>query len=102
MASFRRIAGRNQAKARLRCLRARRLDSKEDDGKVWGEDSFHDEPSAYGSLPPENSDPIFTLSPDLSLLLESSDPRLTFSALKRPGGKKKKAPYVTALKWMFM
>ena len=33
MAPFRRIPERNQAEARLRYLRARRLDSKEDDGK---------------------------------------------------------------------
>ena len=85
-ASLRRIAERNQAKARLRYLRARRLDSKEDGGVVPGEDSFQDEPLADESLPPENSDLLFTLSPDLSLPLGSSDRRLTFSSLKRPGG----------------
>ena len=44
MASFRRIARRNQAKARLRYLRARRMASQKDDGEVWGEDSFLGEP----------------------------------------------------------
>ena len=53
MAAFRRIAERNQAKARIRYLRARRLDSHEDDGEVWGEDSLLDEPSADESLPPK-------------------------------------------------
>ena len=86
MASFRRIAERNQAKARLSYLRARRLDSKEDDGEVWGEDSFQDEPSADQSLPPENSDLPFTLPPDVSLPLGSPDPQLTLSPLKRSGG----------------
>ena len=56
MATLRWIAERNQAEARIRYLRARRLDAQEDDGEVWGEDSHLDEPSADGSLPPENSD----------------------------------------------
>ena len=40
MAAFRSNAEHNQATARLRYLRARRLDSQEDDGEVWGEDSW--------------------------------------------------------------
>ena len=64
LASFRRIAERSQAKARLRYLRARRLDSQEEDGAVWGEGSTLDEASADESLPPENSDLLFTLSPE--------------------------------------
>ena len=85
MASFRRIAERNQAKARLRYLRARRMASKDDDEEVWGEDSFLDEPSADESLPPDHSDFQLTLSSALSLPLASTDPRLTFSSLKRSG-----------------
>ena len=85
MATFRRIAERNQEKASIRHLRARRLGSQEDDGEVWGEDSFLDEPSADESLPPETSDIPFTLSSRLSLALASPDPRLTFSSAKRSG-----------------
>ena len=85
MATFRRIAERSQAKARIRFLRPRRLGPQGDDGEVWGEDSFLDEPSADESLPPENSDIPFTLSPDLSLALASHDPRLTFSSMRRSG-----------------
>ena len=78
MAAFRRIAERNQAKARIRYLRARRLDSHEDDGEVRGEDPFLDEPSEDESLPTENSDIPLSLSPELALPLASPDPRLTF------------------------
>ena len=85
MAPFRRIAERNQAEARLRYPRARRLASQEDDGEVWGEDSFLEEPSADESLPPENSDPLFTPPPELSLPLSSRDPRLTVFILEKLG-----------------
>ena len=39
---------RNETKRKLAfaLLRARRLGSREEDGEVWGEDSFPDEPSA--------------------------------------------------------
>ena len=56
MATFRRIAERRQEKARIRYLRARRLDSHEDDAGVWAEDAFLDETSAYESTPTEKSD----------------------------------------------
>ena len=74
VATFPRIAERGQAKARIRYLRARRLGSQEDDGEVWGGDSFLDEPSADESRPPEISDIPFNLSPELSLPLASHDP----------------------------
>ena len=45
-----------------------------------------DEPSADESRPPEKSDLLFNLSPELPLPLASPDPRLTFSSLKRSGG----------------
>ena len=86
IASFRRIAERSQAKARLRYLRARRMASQESDGQVWGEDSFLEEPSADESPPPAHSEfPPLTLSNALSLPLVSSDPHLTFSSLRRSG-----------------
>ena len=85
MASFRRIAERNRAKARLRYLGARRTASKDDDEEVWGEDSFLDELSADESLPPDHSDFQLTLARALSLPLESTDPRVTFTSLKRSG-----------------
>ena len=44
MASSRRSAERNQAEARLSSLRARRMASKDNDGEVWREESFLDEP----------------------------------------------------------
>ena len=83
MTSFRRIAARNQAKARLRYLRARRVASKGDDEEVWGADSFLEELSEGESLPPDHSEFPLTLSGALSLPLASSDPRLTFPSLKR-------------------
>ena len=61
-ASFRMIAERNQARARRRYSRARRLTSLGDDGEPWGEDSYLDEHSADDSLPPEPSDFPLTLS----------------------------------------
>ena len=85
LASFRRNAERNQAKGRLRYLRARRMASQDDDGEVWGEDSFLEEPSENEKLSPDHSDSPLTLSGGLSLPLASSDPRLTFSSLKRSG-----------------
>ena len=85
MASFCMIAERNQAKARRRYLRARRLTPLDDDGAVWDEDSYLDEPSADESLPPEPSDFSLTLPGELSLPLASPDPRLTDPSMKRSG-----------------
>ena len=59
--------------------------SQEDDGEVGGEKPFLEEPSADERLPPENSDFPLTVSRELSLPPASSDPRLTFSSLKRSG-----------------
>ena len=53
--SFPRTADRNQEKTRLRYLRARRMASQDDDGGVWGEDSFFAEPSADEIIPPDHS-----------------------------------------------
>ena len=85
VASARRIAERDQAEARLRYLRVRRMASQGDDGEVWSEDSFLEDPSADESLPPDNSDSPLTLSRELSLPPASLDPRLTCSSLKRSG-----------------
>ena len=43
------------------------------------------EPSEDASIPPNHSGVSLTLSGELSLPPASLDPRLTFSALKRPG-----------------
>ena len=64
--AFRRIAERNQAKARLRYLRARRMASQDANEEVWGEDSFSEEPSEDGSLPPDHSEFPLTLPGALS------------------------------------
>ena len=83
--SFRVIAERNQAKARRRYLRARRLTPLDDNGEVWGNGPHLDDPSADDCLPPEPSDSPLTLSGALSPPVVISDPRLTFSSLKRSG-----------------
>ena len=70
---------------RLRYLRAPRMASQDEDEEVWGEDSFLEEPSAGESLPPDRSDFPRTLSSALSLPLASSNPRFTFSSMKRSG-----------------
>ena len=85
MASFRRSAERNRAKVRLRSSRARRMASGDFDGEVWREGPALDEPLADDRLPPDRSDFQLTLLSASSLPLASTDPRLTFSPLKRSG-----------------
>ena len=59
--------------------------SQDDDEEVWGEDSFLAEPSKDERVPPDHSDFPLTLPGALSLPHVSSDPRPTFSSLKRSG-----------------